>query len=155
MRERNFSLSDLLKQIGAGADEKVKKAFAKLAPVEMQAVAATRLMRSHGYLPLPAFGGKLHQQNLPAVELALVVAYLAGYNSAETFDSSFDVSVFGEMSAGLEEKSVIVKSTLAALINLMRENGVTELPDRRPVAKAKRFTNRSKMKATKTRRRLK
>ena len=127
---RGFSTTSLSTKIRAKNDL-TKEVLENLAIVEEQAIRLVRILKEDHFLTVEDLHQRLTEQPLPAVDLQLVAAFLAGYLAGEAFDSRFDVALFGSMSV-LEAKTAVVAPALHAILTMINEKNVGELPNRLP-----------------------
>ncbi|MDO8518322.1 MAG: hypothetical protein Q7S26_03475 [bacterium] len=130
MNSRGFHFAGFLSQIGGGKSKNVQAQFEQLAAVEQQAIELVRLLTGKGYTTVKELQVALNDQQLPAIDLTLVAAFLAGYYVAESYGSVYDANLFGEMSMH-DSKDVHTKASLGALLAMMRDRHVVKLADRR------------------------
>lgn len=93
---------------------------------ESWAIAITRFIKKQSYVTPEELEEWVLKQNIPAASPAIVVAFLAGFVSGETWRSRFDKEVFGEdISTDFQVKGVISLASLKALVSVLDK--VTEL----------------------------
>jgi hypothetical protein len=130
MRDRNFSFEDVLREVGRSRDKDVQAQIDRLKTVERQAIELTRLLKDRSFLSVSELHRLLAKQRLPETDLLLVAAFLAGYYSAETYDSIYDTELYGRMGS-MDGKDIHAKASLTALLTMMRDKRITKLEDRR------------------------
>ncbi len=134
MRERNFDARSLSRGFNS---KQVKSLLHKLQAAEAQAIGLVKLFDEERYLTIDALLARLRQQQIPKVDLALVVAFLSGYMSAETYESHFDTETFGQNSSLSDAKSETAKASLVALLTMIDEKNILKLPNRVRVSQRK------------------
>jgi len=129
-------------------------ALRRLIATEDRCIELVRLFLTKSYLSPNQLAKELLAQKLPGSTLESMACFLAGYCSAESFDSRFDVALFGEHSTFTEAKYETAVASFHALFALMRDKHLTKLPNRavKPKRAAKKGRKPSQPTPKKTRR---
>lgn len=112
----------------------------ELRRTEDQAIAFAKVFRKRGYVSTKNLPRILSEMELDSASLGLVATFFFGYQTAEEYDSKFDVNIFGSHSM-LDGKRELMRACLSAVIDLVDETGKIDLPDRRK--KPKRLGSKS------------
>ena len=145
-KQRDISVVTVFQLVPAKMPQNMEVMLNELNAAEEQAIGLVKLFEKGTYLTPEHLESMLQSQELPAVDLRLVIGYLVGYLAGETYDSKFDKAVFGQNSI-MTEKGRIVSSSLIALLNLLTAKNQTTLPNRMPkkVDKKPRISKRREL----------
>lgn len=127
-----FATRDFGIMVSTRKSEKMEECLGELVEVEKQTAALVKLFFSRlNYLTIDQLEEELMRQELPSVDLRLVLAFLAGYLSSKMHDTNFERLAFEKESFSIgNSEELYAGSAALALINLMDVRELFTLPDR-------------------------